>query len=113
MSAYELPAIAVKADAAKNRLDLLSALATEGLGAVLTHGANKYGAHNWRKGMGWSRLIAAAKRHLSAFEQGHDIDPDSSLPHIDHLAACIHFLSEYQKTANGTDDRWVAPGVRR
>lgn len=107
MSGYDLPKVAVKHDGAKNRLDLLSPWATEGLGLILTHGASKYAAHNWRKGMDWSRLIAAAKRHISAFERGENIDPDSGLPHIDHAAACIHFLSEYQKTVNGNDDRWT------
>lgn len=98
-----------KDDSEKNRLDLLSPWATEGLGRVLTHGAKKYADHNWRKGMDWSRLIAAAKRHLLAFEKGEDIDPESGHPHIDHAAACIHFLSEYQKLGNGIDDRWELP----
>ena len=98
---------AVKDDGAKNRLDLLSPWATEGLGRILTHGAQKYAAHNWRLGMDWSRLIAAAKRHLSAFERGENIDADSGLPHIDHLAACVHVLSEFQKLGNGNDDRWT------
>ncbi len=107
MNEHALPTVAVKNDSEKNRLDLLSPLATEGLGQILTFGAKKYAAHNWRKGMDWSRLIAAAKRHLSAFERGEELDADSGLPHIDHAAACIHFLSEYQKTANGNDDRWT------
>ncbi len=104
---YELPTVAVKHDGEKVRLDLLSLWATEGLGQVLTFGARKYAAHNWRKGMDWSRLMAAAMRHLSAFGRGENLDPDSGLPHIDHAAACIHFLSEYQKLGLGNDDRWT------
>lgn len=95
-----------KDDREKTRLDLISPWAMEGLGQVLTYGARKYDDNNWRKGMKWSRLIGAAKRHLAEFEKGVDIDPESGMPHIDHAMACIHFLSEYQKLTNGTDDRW-------
>ncbi len=95
-----------KDDREKTRLDLISPWAMEGLGQVLTYGARKYDDNNWRKGMKWSRLLGAAKRHLAEFEKGVDIDPESGMPHIDHAMACIHFLSEYQKLSNGTDDRW-------
>lgn len=97
---------AVKTDADKVRLDLLSTPAIIGMGAVLTYGAQKYVEHNWRKGMHWSRLVAAAMRHLFAFAGGEDIDPESGWPHLDHALCCLMFLSEYQKTGIGTDDRW-------
>lgn len=100
------PLPAVKHDAGKPQLDLLPALAVFGVGDVLTYGAKKYAAHNWRKGLAWSRLTAAALRHLLAFMRGEDIDPESGLPHIDHALCCLMFLSEFQKTGGGTDDRW-------
>lgn len=96
----------VKHDGEKVQLDLLSVPALIGLGNVLTFGAKKYEAHNWRKGMVWSRLIAAALRHLFAFMLGEDTDPESGLPHIDHALCCLMFLSEFQKMKLGTDDRW-------
>ena len=64
------------------------------------------GAHNWRLGFDWSRVVSAAYRHLMAFNKGEDLDPESGLPHIDHLACCVMFLSEFQKTAVGNDDRY-------
>lgn len=97
---------AVKFDTEKNAIELASSWAIEGLGLVLTYGAKKYAAHNWRKGMAWSRLIGAAFRHLLAFARGEDIDPESGLPHIDHAMCCLMFLSEYQKLQLGSDDRW-------
>lgn len=100
---------AVKFDTTKNPLDLLSPVALEGVGLVLAYGAQKYSAHNWRKGMAWSRLIGAALRHLLAFTRGENLDPESGLPHLDHAACCLMFLSEYQKARLGTDDRWVQP----
>lgn len=101
-----MTAPAVKHDAEKVRYDLISPKALEGLAAVLTFGATKYAAHNWRKGLEWHRLIRAALGHILAFMGGEDLDPESGLPHLDHAAYCIMFLSEFQKTGTGTDDRW-------
>ena len=94
-----------KHDKSKVRMELLSGPALVGLSHVLTFGAQKYAVHNWRKGFDWSRLLGAAMRHLIAFQSGEDIDPESGLPHIDHLACCVMFLSEHQKVKLGTDDR--------
>ena len=66
------------------------------------------GAHNWRKGFKWTRLIAAAFRHLKAILQGEDCDNGpggSGLPHVDHLACMVAFLSSHQKLGYGEDDR--------
>lgn len=64
------------------------------------------GSHNWRKGFTWTRLIAAAFRHLKAILQCEDIDPESGLPHVDHLMCMVAFLSGHQKCGYGKDDRW-------
>lgn len=97
---------AVKFDHGKTRHELLSDPALEGLARVLTFGATKYADDNWRKGMSWRRLIGALRRHVAAFSVGQDLDPESGLPHIDHALCCLMFLSEYQKTRTGTDDRY-------
>ncbi len=96
----------VKFDSDKPRMELLSELAMEGTAKVLTFGAKKYAADNWRLGMDWRRLIGAAMRHMAAFSRGEDIDPESGLPHLDHLSCCVMFLSEYQKRGIGNDDRY-------
>lgn len=108
MSTREQSSGALKYDSAKPMTDLLDPAALTGLAAVLTFGAKKYEAHNWRKGMKWSRLIAAMLRHLFAIMRGENIDPESGLPHIDHLGCCWMFLSNYMKTQTGTDDRHKA-----
>lgn len=97
-----------KNDAEKPRMDLLDPLALEGLAAVLTFGAKKYAAHNWRKGIANTRLIAAMLRHLFAIMRGEDVDPESGLPHIDHVGCCWMFLSNNMKTRPEMDDRWKA-----
>lgn len=100
------PATGVKHDREKPRMDLLDRAALEGLAAVLGFGAQKYAAHNWRGGIEHSRLIGAAMRHLMAINDGEDIDPESGLPHVDHLGCCWMFLSNMQKTRPDLDDRY-------
>lgn len=98
--------LGIKFDSAKPRMELLSRVALEGMAQVLTFGARKYADNNWRSGFKWSRLIGAAMRHLTAILDGEDTDPESGLPHVDHLACCVMFLSEHQKKHLGTDDRY-------
>lgn len=97
---------AMKFDGEKPRMDLLDAQALEGLAAVLTFGAKKYAANNWRKGIGNSRLIAALLRHLFAISRGEETDPESGLPHIDHVGCCWMFLSNNMKNRPDLNDLW-------
>lgn len=96
----------MKYDSNKPRMDLLDAKALEGLATVLTFGAEKYAAHNWRKGISNSRLVAALLRHIFAIQRGEEIDPESGLPHIDHVGCCWMFLSNNMKTRADLDDLW-------
>ena len=96
---------AIKFDAEKLPLDLLAFEALEGTAEVLRFGAKKYGAHNWREGMSWSRLFAALLRHLFLWARGKDYDAESGLRHLDHAACCLMFLQSYARNNVGTDDR--------
>lgn len=100
------PSGAVKADGGKARMDLLPQPALEGTAEVLAFGASKYADHNWRKGFAWSRIYGAALRHLTAWAEGEDLDPESGLSHLDHAACCVMFLQTYVRTGTGTDDRY-------
>jgi hypothetical protein len=95
-----------KHDAEKIRLDLLSSDWIEGVGDVLTFGAKKYAAHNWRKGIKFSRLLGAALRHIFAFLRGEDLDPETGLSHLYHASCCLMFCSELHKTMPEMDDRF-------
>ena len=97
---------ALKADGNKNQLELLPFRAIEQVGLVLTYGASKYSAHNWRKGFEWTRLTGAAMRHLFAFMRGEDLDPESGISHLAHSATNILFLLEMILTNTGNDDRY-------
>ncbi len=63
------------------------------------------GEWNWTKGFAWSRLSAAATRHLWAWENGADLDPESELPHLAHSICCLLFLLSHTLHALGEDDR--------
>jgi len=97
---------ALKFDQDKLPLNLLSSEAMNQTAAVLKFGAQKYAEHNWRKGFSWSRPLAAAMRHLAAFNDGEDKDPESGLSHLAHAACCIMFLLEFEKTHPELDDRY-------
>lgn len=96
----------LKYDNNKPRMDLLDWTALEGVARVLTFGAQKYEANNWRKGLEYSRVMGAMLRHLAAIQRGEDIDPESGEPHIDHLGCCWMFLSNFMKTRPDLDDRY-------
>ncbi len=74
---------------------------------VMTFGAKKYAAHNWRKGTNWSRYYDATMRHLIAWQMGEDDDPESHKHHLAHAACCVMMLLSLIKTETGEDDRWV------
>ena len=94
----------VKFDQEKPRYELLDPAAIDMLARVLTFGAAKYAAHNWRGGLGWARLSAAAMRHLFAFVRGEDNDPESGLPHVAHAMCCCMFILGLAHRAD-CDDR--------
>jgi hypothetical protein len=96
---------AVKHDADKPRMDLLDPYSMEQLSRVLTFGSHKYAAWNWTKGLAYSRLTAAALRHLFAFMRGEDEDPESGLPHLAHALCCVMFLLSMTKRHPELDDR--------
>lgn len=65
----------------------------ENIGKVLTYGAQKYSDNSWQNLPDfWKRYKAALLRHLTAIDKGELIDPESGLPHIDHVLCNTVFL---------------------
>ena len=99
----------VKNDAAdhKTRLDLIPPCFTEGVGRVLTSGAEEkpmpdgtfgYGEDNWMRGIKFRRIIGGIKRHLLAIERGEDFDiglGGTGMQHAYHAGCGLAFLSHY------------------
>lgn len=96
----------VKYDQEKPDISLLSSKALLKVADVMTYGKKKYSAHNWRGGIAYSRLISAAQRHLLAFQDGEDKDPESKLSHLAHASCCLMMLLEFEQTRPDLDDRY-------
>lgn len=95
-----------KNDAEKPRMDLISSKAMIELSKVLTFGAKKYASHNWRAGISYSRIIAAIMRHVTAYNDGETLDPETGLSHMAHAFCEVMFLIEFEQTHPEMDDRY-------
>ena len=95
-------------------LHLWPATATA-MGAIgLLDGRFKYGNANWREaGVRASVYVSACQRHLAAWFEGEDTDPDSQLPHLAHALACLAILVDAQAAGKLTDDRQYPGGYRK
>jgi Domain of unknown function (DUF5664) len=86
-------------------LNLIVPQFVEGLAQVLDFGKVKYGAHNWMKGLPFSEVIAATKRHILAIEVGEEKDPETDEPHELHAACELMFLNWYLHSPESGDYR--------
>jgi hypothetical protein len=90
------------------RFDLLPMEALTTVAQLYGKGAEKYAAHNWRRGYDWSLSYAALQRHATQFWAGEDNDAEMGLPHmasvVFHALALITFMQEQRDF----DDRYQA-----
>ena len=94
----------LKHDGGKPRLDLVPPEIIEAVGAVMTHGAEKYGEGSYRN-VEPKRYRAALMRHICQWlRDPYGIDEDSGLPHIYHIACNVAFLLEIDKKQEGTNE---------
>jgi len=73
---------------------------------VLMFGASKYSSHNWKKGLKYTEISESLQRHLNAFMEGEDNDPESKLSHIGHILCNAMFLSYMYIFRKDLDDRY-------
>lgn len=89
------------------RFDLLPPEALAKVAELYGFGAQKYDAHNWRKGYAWSLSFASMMRHAWAFWNGEDIDAETGLPHLTsvvfHAFTLLTFMTEHRDF----DDRFT------
>lgn len=104
----------VKDDKAKPILpNLLPVRAVNEILKVLKFGADKYAPFNWLKGKGmpYSQLYNAMERHKILWVLGEDIDKESGLLHLAHMATGSIFLLTYALLGLGIDDREEIAGA--
>lgn len=88
----------LKYDDGKIRMDLIPWNSIDEVMKVMTFGANKYTPGGWKTVPdGLARYEAALIRHLSAYKQGEEIDKESGLPHLAHMACNALFMLSYYK----------------
>lgn len=95
-----------KFDEGKPPLNLIPGKPMLEIAKVLAFGKGKYGAWNWTGGMEWGRLVGSIHRHLLAWQEGEDEDPESGFNHLAHAGCGLIFLLAYQLYGMGEDDRW-------
>jgi len=96
-----------KFDHGKPDLSHISQILMEEVARVREFGAKKYARNNWRIGFKFTRSIAAALRHIHAFNEGEDLDPESGRSHIAHAVCCLEHLLNDIKNHPENDDRGV------
>jgi len=85
-----------KFDGNKLEYGLLPPLALKATVDVLTFGAQKYERDNWKKVPDSKRrYFDALQRHLWAWKEGEQIDPESNKHHLAHAMCCLMFLYEH------------------
>lgn len=93
-----------KHDGGKPRWSLLPRGTIPTVIKVLEYGAIKYQPDNWKHVEDHERrYYDAAMRHIEAWLQGENNDPESKLPHLGHAVACLLYLMWFdrQKERNG------------
>ena len=100
--------------AAKHNLALIDPRFKQEIANVLTYGEEKYGTHevdgHWHGtgGMSIELYMAAMERHLDAVKMGEDVDEETGLPHMAHVATCAMIIQNYLRNDTGNDDRRYA-----
>lgn len=95
-----------KYDSGKPRISLIPREAIEGAAAALSFGALKYSADNFKNGLEYRRLVDAAMRHIVAWTDGENLDPESGLSHLDHALASLSMLKFMEQNRPEMDDRY-------
>lgn len=76
------------------------------VGLAMMEGGRKYGTHNYRAiGVRMSTYYDATLRHLTAWWEGENIDPDSGVHHLTKAIACLFVVRDSMLMGNCEDDR--------
>ena len=95
-----------KAGALKTPLHLIPPAASREIARVHAHGAEKYEPYNWRETPVQSlTYVAAIMRHLDAWRDGQDLDPESGLSHLAHIGANVNIMLDAKACGMLVDNR--------
>lgn len=100
------PPHASKNDKEKPDLSLLPKVFLEEVAKAFMVGERKYGRYNYCKGHTSAQLIAAALRHLTAYNEGEEYDPVDGQSHLGAAGANIAMLLRQQELGTLKDNRF-------
>lgn len=72
---------------------------------VLEFGEKKYSRDNWKKGLKTTEVVDSLLRHIYAYLNGEDIDPESGINHTGHIMCNAMFLSHMHLFRKDMDTR--------
>ena len=87
------------------RYDLLPVTALDAAAEHFGRGAAKYEDRNWERGYNWSLSYGALLRHLTAWWNGEDMDPDPEMAGSHHLDAVLFHAMVLRTFATRNTDK--------
>lgn len=93
-------------DDGKPDLSLIPFVAEVAMAQAFMYGSKKYGRYNYCKGHDLSQLIASAKRHISKFYAGEDVDNESGIHHLGHAMVNLAMILQEIELGTIKDDRF-------
>lgn len=97
----------------KLRWSLVSWRALEPMVRVLMFGEEKYSSHNWKGGLKYTEVCESLQRHMNAFLEGEDNDPESKISHVGHMMCNVMFLSYMYLFRKDMDDRYIDKNIKK
>lgn len=94
------------------RYDLIPADALDQLATLYGIGCEKYDERNWERGYAWGLSFGALMRHAWAWWRGEEVDPESGLDHMTHVAWHALTLATFRRRSIGRDDRTLPDTTR-
>lgn len=97
---------ASKNDQEKIDLSLIPRIALIECAKAFMVGEKKYNRYNYTKGHKSSQLVAAAMRHLMAWNEGEENDPKDGQHHLGSVMACCSMILRQMELQTLKDDRY-------